>query len=214
MRLENLKSLLSQGGLTPSALARSIGVSSSAVSQYVAGRRKLGRAFCARIETALGLQRGCMDFQGMQIPDSALASTSALHTGVPLQGAIGDSSLHTAVVEAFLKAARAGAVSDAACAELIVRFIAMRSAPSGFTQQQGSRIDLAGAVARLRLRGVVMLHVGDAKDEELLEHLATDFGPEAAQGIRQHVFELREAPISESATKEVYEAINRGLSRW
>ena len=65
IRLANLTALLHKHQMTQSAFARRIGVSSSAIGQYITGHRALGRAFCSRIEAELCIPAGCMDFPGM-----------------------------------------------------------------------------------------------------------------------------------------------------
>lgn len=192
IRLANLTALLRKHQMTQSAFARRIGVSSSAIGQYVTGHRALGRAFCARIEAELCMPAGCMDFPGMvqaavEVPPMAEGPAKQQKpNGRP------EAPIHTAVVDAFWATVRSGGMTDADCAGLLVQLIGMRSRKGGATQVP-ALVDAASLLARLRLRDVVLVHTGQEGREGLERGLLEDFGPDLAQSVLRHVYELSEA---------------------
>lgn len=126
VRVENLRSLLTARGMSQSDLAHSVGVTQATVSHYLTGRAELRRHFCKKVELAYGLPMGSMDHQGLTIPPSPIPSTSP-----PQVNLDGLSPIQLAVLDAFSKAARTGALDDQACAELIGRFVSIQSAHRG-----------------------------------------------------------------------------------
>lgn len=121
VRLANLRAILEQRNLTQAEFADMVGLSAGAVSQYTTLRAPVGRSFCRKVETALGLPEGAMDHVNMKVPvepiPAMLPSTS--HAGL--------SPLHLAVIDVFSKAAIRGVIKDAYCLELMQNLISMQA---------------------------------------------------------------------------------------
>lgn len=209
IRLVNLTALLHKHQMTQAAFARRIGVSSSAIGQYTTGHRALGRAFCSRIETELGMPAGCMDYPGMA-PEAA-QEPPAIEGLAKQQKTNGrpEAPIHTAVVDAFWATVRSGAITDADCAGLLVQLIGMRSRKSSASQAP-ALVDAASLLARLRLRDVVLVHTGQDGREGLERGLLEDFGPEVTQSVLRHVYELSEAPLDARTAAESKRGAIRG----
>lgn len=93
--------------------------------------RALGRIFCSRIETELGLPAGCMDSPGME--PAAGEGATAVEGPTKQQKPNGrpEAPIHAAVVDAFWATVRSGAMTDGDCAMLLVQLIGMRSRKGG-----------------------------------------------------------------------------------
>ena len=152
---------------------------------------------------------GCMDFPGMvqaavEVPPMAEGDKKKKKpNGRP------EAPIHTAVVDAFWATVRSGAMSDADCAGLLVQLIGMRSRKGGASQAP-ALVDAASLLARLRLRDVVLVHTGQEGREGLERGLLEDFGPEVAQGVLRHVYELSEAPLGARTAPESQRGVIRG----
>ena len=85
----------------------------------------------------------------------------------------------------------------------------MRSRKAGATQAP-ALVDAASLLARLRLRDVVLVHTGQEGREGLERGLLEDFGPEVAQGVLRHVYELSEAPLGARTAPESQRGVIRG----
>ena len=209
IRLVNLIALLDKHQMTQAEFARRIGVSASAIGQYTTGHRALGRAFCSRIETELGMPAGCMDFPGMApAPGECLPAVEEPPKQQKPNGRA-EAPIHAAVVDAFWATVRSGAMSDADCAGLLVQLIGMRSRKGGASQAP-ALVDAASLLARLRLRDVVLVHTGQEGREGLERGLLEDFGPEVAQSVLRHVYELSEAPLGARTAPESQRGVIRG----
>jgi transcriptional regulator with XRE-family HTH domain len=126
VRVENLRALLAARGMSQLDLAHSVGVTQATVSHYLTGRAELRRHFCKKVELAYGLPMGSMDHKGLTIPPAPIPSANLRQ--VNLEGL---SPIQLAVLDAFSKAARTGALDDLACAELIGRFVSIQGAHLG-----------------------------------------------------------------------------------
>lgn len=120
VRVENLRALLRTRNLSQNDLAVSVGVTQAAVSHYLNGRAELGRHFCKKVEVTYGLPQGGLDHKDLTIPPAPMQPVYAQQVSVD-----GLSPIHIAVIDAFSKAARTGAINDEACVELIGRFVGM-----------------------------------------------------------------------------------------
>ncbi|SFU98162.1 Helix-turn-helix [Paenacidovorax caeni] len=209
IRLVNLIALLDKHQMTQAEFARRIGVSASAIGQYTTGHRALGRAFCSRIETELGLPAGCMDFPGMAPAPGECLPAVEEPTKQQKPNGRPEAPIHAAVVDAFWATVRSGAMSDADCAGLLVQLIGMRSRKGGASQAP-ALVDAASLLARLRLRDVVLVHTGQEGREGLERGLLEDFGPEVAQSVLRHVYELSEAPLGARTAPESQRGVIRG----
>lgn len=165
--------------------------------------------FCSRIETELVLPAGCMDSPGMAL--SAAEGPPAAEGPAKQQKPNGrpEAPIHAAVVDAFWATVRSGAMSDADCAGLLVQLIGMRSRKGGASQAP-ALVDAASLLARLRLRDVVLVHTGQEGREGLERGLLEDFGPEVAQSVLRHVYELSEAPLGARTAPESQRGAIRG----
>lgn len=120
VRVANLRALMRTRNLSQNDLALSVGVTQAAVSHYLNGRAELGRHFCKKVEVAFGLPQGGLDHKDLTIPPAPMQPAFALQVSVD-----GLSPIHVAVIDAFSKAARTGAINDEACVELIGRFVSL-----------------------------------------------------------------------------------------
>ena len=118
LRQWNLQELMRIQRLTRSDVAKNVGVSQAAISQYATGSRPMNDAICTRIEEAFALTEGHLSLihGGSEVPpDSGLGVVF----GLSLEGL---QPLHFAVVDAFAKLARAGMVEDEQCIDMLNAF--------------------------------------------------------------------------------------------
>ncbi len=125
VRVANLRALLRSRNLSQNDVALSVGVTQAAVNHYLNGRAELGRHFCKKVEVAYGLPQGGLDHKDLTIPPAPMQPVYAHQVSVD-----GLSPIHIAVIDAFSKAARTGAINDEACVELIGRFVGMNRSHS------------------------------------------------------------------------------------
>lgn len=124
IRVDNLRALMKERGLTQSNLASMVGVTQGVVNHYVTGRKPLGRSFCGKVELALGLPQGGMDHINIRTPQGPLP---AAYQPVNMASL---SSLQRAAVDVFIRAAASGNVTDEYCAEVIARFVPLQVPPA------------------------------------------------------------------------------------
>lgn len=66
----------------------------------------------------------------------------------------------------------------------------------------------------LRLRGVLLVYVGEQSGTSVDETLGQVFGSDLAWEVRRHLFELNRAPMTDSVRETARRAFNGGMSRW
>lgn len=69
-------------------------------------------------------------------------------------------------------------------------------------------------LGQLRLREILLLYVGDNKNDELGERLAQEYGTEISNLIIKNIFMLNNAPIPDSGRETMRTAFNHGNCRW
>lgn len=206
-RVANLRRLMEEHGLSQHDVACRLGISQSAVSQYLHSRRLMGRPFASRVETVFSLQAGCLDQEDMQShPGGERAAMGPVLTPGILDGL---TAIQLAVIEAFANAARAGSMTDEACAELLTRLVMHRAVGTGGAGPAQGQQDLRGMLARLRLHEVLLLSVGGVEEKRLHD----DFGPEVATAIGQHLFDLQALDLPAEAKSQLQSALKGGARR-
>ena len=132
LRLTNLTALMTSRQLNQRGVAEAVGVTPATISQYLNKVMPLGRTFCKKLEKSFELPQGSMDKVDMKFPlPASKPVTQGMVLSIPSLATDieGLSALQLAVIEAFAKAAKAGAVDDTACLALIARFLKVAADP-------------------------------------------------------------------------------------
>lgn len=205
-RLKNFKAVAEMFSLTQAGMGQRLAKSQAAIQQYMSGRIKMQRNFCALVEQEFGLVDGALDRAGgdLQLKDGgglqpALAPSDDRSSRLRPPAVRASSPLHSAVVDALVRVLVAGKLSDEQCAEMLSRFTLMfASSPTSPTSRNS---ELDGILARLRVNGFRVLYTGEGGRDGAGQRLSEEFDHAFAASMRRHICDLE--GVSDQARREV-----------
>ena len=79
--------------------------------------------------------------------------------------------------------------------------------------QQARQASVEALLGQLRLRGAILLYIGQDVDK-FEQEIAENFGCEVALAVSNSLFALDNAPLPPEMREEIRNATNYGMSRW
>lgn len=199
VRMDNLKAVAACLSLTQVQLGRHLGMSQSAVHQYLTGRARMSRDFCARVEQTLDLPHGVMDKEGgvrlhfEHHPGHGSQQTSKHPAGAGerTQGRRSPNALHEALIVSLVKLLASGRVSDDQCAQMLSKFTLMSAVVPA--KADGRNTELDSLLARLRVNGFQLVYTGKGGKEEAGKRLEDEFDPAFAASMARYFVDVASA---------------------
>lgn len=209
-RLKNFKAVAEMFSLTQAGMGQRLAKSQAAIQQYMSGRIKMQRNFCALVEQEFGLAPGALDNAGgeLQLKDGdglqpGPAPSDDRGSRLRASTVRASSPLHSAVVDALVRVLVAGKLSDDQCAQMLSRFTLMlATSPTSPTSRNA---ELDGILARLRVNGFRVLYTAEGGRDEAGRRLTEEFDPTFAASVSRHLCDLE--GLTERARREVLRGI-------